>query len=59
MIRSLNLLYGHLLEHPSDYFGALYLVQLAKEEGVEIPDRVRECLDAIERERKRGKDDAQ
>ena len=44
---------------PIGYFRVLYLVQLAKEEGVEIPDRVRECLDAIERERKRGKDDAQ
>ena len=58
VIRSIHVHYGHLFEHPSEYFGAIYLASLAREEGITIPRGVQECADAIERERKRGQENA-
>ena len=54
VIDSIIVNYGHPLEHPHDYFGALYLAKREDAQGIEMPSAIQNCLDAIERARARA-----
>jgi len=53
IIDSIIVSYGHPMEEPHDYFGALYLVKREDAQGIEIPSSIQNCLDAIQRARAR------
>jgi cytochrome c oxidase subunit IV len=53
VIDSIIVSYGHPMEQPHDYFGALYLAKLEDAQGIEMPSAIQNCLDAIERARAR------
>ena len=56
VIDSIIVSYGHALEQPHDYFGALYLAVREDAQGIELPSAVRNCIDAIERARARQRE---
>ncbi len=53
IIDSINVTFGHPSQHPYDYFGALYLAERDEAQGVEIPQGIGNCIDAVERAKKR------
>jgi hypothetical protein len=53
VIESIRVMYGHLMDDPHEYFGALYLMNRPDAEGVPPPHQVESCRSAIERARTR------
>ncbi len=56
IVDSIIVNYGHPMEQPHDYFGALYLAGREDAQGIELPSAIRNCLDAIERARARQRE---
>ncbi len=52
VIDSIIVNYGHPMEQPHDYFGALYLAKRQDAKEIEMPLAIQNCLDAIERARR-------
>lgn len=53
IIDSINVTFGVPMQEAYDYFGALYLAERNEAQGIEIPQDIARCVDAIERAKKR------
>jgi hypothetical protein len=53
VIESVLMGYRHPIDNPHEYFGALYIALLKEAKGIDLPQSVANCIDSIERARKR------